>query len=98
MQTFDLPSEQNKLNKPMKRDEGPVFNINNRTNTEVHLRRKKLKSIRKTNFECLMRQVFKDSQLSDKLEYDDSRAIQAKIKTIHDSIREQGQSKVRIWY
>lgn len=95
MQTLDLPSEPIGLGRPgQSRYDDPVFNINKRTNVTVHLRRKKLKSIRKTNFECLMRQVLKDVQLSETLEYNEPRAIQEKIKMIHDCISEKKRSKV----
>lgn len=76
------------------RYDDPVFNINKRTNVTVHQRRKKLKSIRKTNVEYLMRQVLKNVQLAETLEYNEPRAIQEKIKMIHDCISEKKRSKV----
>lgn len=46
--------------------EGPVFTINRKTNATVRHRRNKIRTIRKTNFEYLMRQVLKDYRLSEK--------------------------------
>lgn len=94
-QALDLQSEPIKADNPAQTDQlrrnDPVFYINKRTNITVHLRRKKLKSIRRTNFECLMRRVLKE-----KLEYNESRVIQDKMKVIHDSV--SGKKQVRILY
>lgn len=94
-QTFDLPIEQITLEKPMDSSQlspydDRVFNVNKSTNVAVHLRRKKLKSVRKTNFEFLMRQVLADVLPPETVEYNESREIQEKMKIL----REKKRSKV----
>lgn len=86
------PNETGRLN-PY---DGPVFNINKKTNHRVRLRRMQLKSIRKKNFEYLMRQVFKDIKHGEKLQYNEFRAIQENIKNIQGGIEKKKakQSKV----
>lgn len=92
-QALDLQSKPIKTDNPVKANQlsrcDPVFYINKRSNITVHLRRKKLKSIRRTNLENLMRRVLKE-----KLEYDESRVIQDKVKVIHDSISEKKQVRI----
>lgn len=95
MQAFDLQSEQIESKETVKKTDqlslygGPTFNIHRKTNRTVYRRRKHLKSIRRTNFEYLMRQVQRDD-----IQYNESTVIQNRIKSIHDSIRVEKQSKV----
>ncbi|XP_037032246.1 uncharacterized protein LOC119071493 [Bradysia coprophila] len=86
---LDLPHEPTKLGKSLQTAKlppynGPVFHINRKSNATIRSRRNKIRTIRGTNFENLMRLVSKDLELSEKLKYDENRAIQQKIKTIHD--------------
>ncbi|KAG4070702.1 hypothetical protein HA402_013622 [Bradysia odoriphaga] len=88
---LDLPHEPTKLVKSLRTAQlpqynGPVFNINRKSNATIRSRRNRIRTIRGTNFEYLMRLVSKDFELAEKMKYDESKAIQEKIKTIHDII------------
>lgn len=93
-----MDTEENNLTKPeeTRRYEGPVFLINKKTNNIVRLRRMKLKSIRKTNFEYLMRQVYKDIKNAEKLKYNELRAIQENIKHIQQKVHKKKSKRSKV--